>query len=102
MDRSAIERVLTERKRERRSDVASDRARRKGGEERRVKGSRVSMLTGGQDRHYWYGLTMALIGRGVRLDFVGSDELDGPELHNTPMVRFLNLRGNQKRSAPID
>jgi len=65
------------------------------------RGISVSMLTGGQDRHYSYGLAQGLIGRGVRLDFVGSDELDGPELHNTPMIRFLNLRGSQKRSARL-
>ena len=63
------------------------------------RGISVSMLTGGQDRHYSYGLAQGLIGRGIRLDFVGSDELDGPELRNTPMIRFLNLRGSQKRSA---
>ena len=76
--------------------VVSDRAR-----DRRAQGIRVSLLTGGQDRHYSYGLTMGLIGHGVHLDFVGSDELDGPELHNTAMLRFLNLRGSQKRSAPM-
>ena len=44
---------------------------------------------------------MGLVGRGVHLDFVGSDELDGPELHATPMIRFLNLRGSQKRNALV-
>jgi len=76
-------------------------AKRNRAEPRIARAIRVSLLTGGQDRHYSYGLTMGLIGRGVGVDYVGSDELDGPEFHNTPMVRFLNLRGSQKRSAPF-
>jgi glycosyltransferase involved in cell wall biosynthesis len=75
--------------------VAGDVARRQS-----ARGLRVSLLTGGQDRHYSYGLTMGLVGRGVSVDFIGSDEIDGPELHSTPLIRFLNLRGSQKRSAP--
>src|SRR5438552_9627061 len=59
----------------------------------------VGLLTGGQDRHYAFGLALALISSGVCLDFIGSDEVDSPELHDTPKVTFLNLRGNQRRDA---
>src|SRR3989442_7946614 len=38
---------------------------------------------------------MSLIAKGVCLDFIGSDEVDSPELHTSPKLRFLNLRGNQ-------
>src|SRR5207249_1685755 len=61
----------------------------------------VGLLTGGQDRHYAFGLAMALASCGVCLDFIGSDELDSPELHGTPKVTFLNLRGNQRRGASL-
>jgi len=61
----------------------------------------VGLLTGGQDRHYAYGLAMALISKGVCLDFIGSDEVDGPELHGTPKANFLNLRGNRRRDASL-
>src|SRR2546426_9896314 len=61
----------------------------------------VGLLTGGQDRHYAFGLAMALVSKGVRLDFIGSDETDSPELHDTPKVNFLNLRGNQRRDASL-
>src|SRR5260370_4168016 len=44
---------------------------------------------------------MALLPRGVELDFIGSDEVDGRKLHGTPRVRFLNLRGNQRRDAGL-
>ena len=47
--------------------------------DRHAPGIRISLLTAGQDGHYSYGLTMGLIGRGVHIDFVGNDEVDGPE-----------------------
>jgi glycosyltransferase involved in cell wall biosynthesis len=61
----------------------------------------VSLLTGGEDRHYAFGLTMALVANGVRVEFVGSDEIDSPELHATDRIRFLNLRGNQRLDASL-
>ena len=61
----------------------------------------VGLLTGGLDRHYAFGLAIALISKGVRLDFIGSDEMDSPELHGTPKVNFLNLRENQRRDASL-
>ncbi len=59
----------------------------------------VALLTGGQDRPYAFGLATVLASKGVRLDIIGSDEVDTPEFHNNPHLRFLNLRGNQQRSA---
>jgi len=57
----------------------------------------VGLLTGGGDRHYAFGLAMGLIGQGLQVDFIGGDEVDSPELHQTPGLTFLNLRrkGNQ-------
>lgn len=55
----------------------------------------VTLLTGGGDRPYAYGIGMALQSKGVRLDFVGSDDLDFPEFHGKSNVNFLNLRGDQ-------
>lgn len=54
---------------------------------------RVAVLTGGGDKPYAHGLAACLINQGVRFDFVGSNELDEPDLHQNPLVRFLNLRG---------
>src|SRR6202789_497380 len=56
----------------------------------------IGLLTGCQDLPYAFGLAMALISKGVRLDIIGSDEIDSPELHATPNLRFLNFRGNQR------
>jgi len=56
----------------------------------------VGLLTGCQDRPYAFGLAMALIAKGANLDMIGSDEIDSPELHATPNLRFLNFRGSQR------
>jgi len=53
----------------------------------------VGLLTGCQDRPYAFGLAMALIAKGIRLDVIGSDEIESPELHATSNLRFVNLRG---------
>jgi D-inositol-3-phosphate glycosyltransferase len=61
----------------------------------------IGLLTGGDDKTYALGLTSALISQGIYVDFVGSDAVDGPELHGTPLVNFLNLRGDQSARANI-
>jgi len=54
----------------------------------------VTLLTGGIDGHYVFGLATSLLSKGVTLDVIGSDEVDLPEFHNRPDVNFLNLRGS--------
>ena len=61
----------------------------------------VALLTGGSDKPYALGLASALGTRGVAVDFIGSDELNCPEVHAVPQLRFLNLRGDQRESAPF-
>jgi glycosyltransferase involved in cell wall biosynthesis len=65
------------------------------------KESQVSLLTAGRDRPYALGMAAALAAAGVPFDFVGSDEVDGPELHTSPQIRFLNLRGDQSVNAGL-
>lgn len=62
---------------------------------------RIGLLTGADDLSYALGLATALAERGVHLDFIGSDQVDGPALHGTPYIRFLNLRGDQSRDASL-
>lgn len=62
-------------------------------------GGEVALLTGGGDRPYAYGLATALLAQGLSVDIIGSDELDSPEWHGRPKVRFFNLRGDQKSNA---
>jgi D-inositol-3-phosphate glycosyltransferase len=61
----------------------------------------VAILTGGIDRHYAFGLATGLISKSVCVEVVGSDALDSPEMHGTPGLNFLNLRGNQCENAPL-
>ena len=59
----------------------------------------MSLLTGGSDRPYVFGLATSLISNGVALDLIGSDELDFPEFRRQSTLHFLNLRGNSDPSA---
>jgi D-inositol-3-phosphate glycosyltransferase len=59
----------------------------------------MALLTGCQDRHYAYGLAMALVSRGAYVDLIGSDEIDSPELHTTSNLRFFNFRSSQGVNA---
>jgi len=61
----------------------------------------VALLTGGFDKPYVLGLTMALVSTGIYLEVIGSDEVDSRKMHATHEVRFLNLRGSQRADATI-
>src|SRR5215470_18084312 len=54
----------------------------------------VSLLTGGSDRPYVFGLTTSLMSKGVTIDLIGSDELDFVEFRNRSGLNFLNLRSS--------
>jgi glycosyltransferase involved in cell wall biosynthesis len=61
----------------------------------------VTLLTGGFDRPYAYGLAMALVAKGIRLDVIGSEEVDSPEMHITHNLRFFDLWRAQDASATL-
>jgi len=61
-------------------------------------GIEIGLLTGCQDRPYAFGLAMALVAKGLCVEMIGSDEIDSPELHVTPKLRFLNFRGSQRQN----
>lgn len=61
----------------------------------------VALLTGGSDKPYALGLASALGAAGVNVTFLGSDELDCPEVHAIPRLTFLNIRGDQREDAPF-
>jgi D-inositol-3-phosphate glycosyltransferase len=63
--------------------------------------SKVAILTGGGDRPYALGLAFALMAEEIPFDFIGSDEVDDAALHESSIVRFLNLRGEQSRRADL-
>src|ERR1700733_15104160 len=61
----------------------------------------AALLTGGFDRHYTFDLAKALASKGVSLEVIGSDELDGVEMHTTPKLNFLNLRGGKPETGVV-
>ncbi len=63
--------------------------------------SQVALLTAGRDQPYAFGLSMALLARGLRFDIIGGDDLDLPQWHEAGHVRFLNMRGDSGGSAGI-
>jgi D-inositol-3-phosphate glycosyltransferase len=63
--------------------------------------TKVTLLTGGGDKPYAFGLATELISRGAALDLIGSDDLNCAEFHGKPGVRFLNLRGDQQPNASL-
>jgi glycosyltransferase involved in cell wall biosynthesis len=61
----------------------------------------VTLLTGGIDRPYTFGLVMELVSKGAVLDVIGSDGVDFPEFHSTPGINFLNLQGSQRADVSL-
>ncbi len=59
----------------------------------------VALLTGGGDKPYALGMAAALTSQAISVDFIGSDDLEVPELLTNPRVNFLNLRGDQRSNA---
>jgi glycosyltransferase involved in cell wall biosynthesis len=60
---------------------------------------KIALLTGGGDKPYALGIAAALTSVGMHVDFIGSDDMNVPELLNDPLVNFLNLRGDQRPEA---
>jgi len=60
---------------------------------------RVSILTGGVDRPYAFGLTMALLKKNVGVDVIGSEFIDSSEMHTTPNLKFFNLWPNKRTQS---
>jgi D-inositol-3-phosphate glycosyltransferase len=61
----------------------------------------ASLLTGGVDKHYVFGLCEALLSKGAVLDLIGSDDLEFPEFRGQPGINFLNLRGSHETDASV-
>src|SRR5437764_14616210 len=61
----------------------------------------VALLTGGGDKPYAFGMARALTSNDVILDFIGSDELDCPDLPRSAYLKFLNFLGDQSEQEPL-
>jgi glycosyltransferase involved in cell wall biosynthesis len=61
----------------------------------------VALLTGGGDRPYAIGMATSLVSQGIALDYIGSDAVDHPDIHQSPLLRFLNLRGDMSTDVSV-
>jgi glycosyltransferase involved in cell wall biosynthesis len=61
----------------------------------------IALLTGGFDRPYAFGLTMAMVAKGVHLDVLGGAEVDSPEMHLSPTLNFLDVYGDPRKSTSL-
>ena len=68
---------------------------------RKASGISVTLLTGGGDRPYVYGLATELLSKHAVLVLIGSDYVDYPEFHVNPGMNFLNLRGDQNPNTSL-
>jgi len=59
----------------------------------------VALLTAGRDHPYAFGMGTALMATGISLDIIGADDLESPQWHGKPHVRFLNMRGDLSEAA---
>ena len=73
---------------------------------REIRGNRlaqldVALFTGGIDRPYVFGISTGLAAKGIRVDVIGSDTVDSPEMHATPGLTFLNLQRTLPKKANL-
>jgi len=61
----------------------------------------IALLTGGSDKPYALGLAATLDAQSIKTDFIGSDELDCPEVRQLRLISFLNLRQDQSERATL-
>jgi D-inositol-3-phosphate glycosyltransferase len=62
-------------------------------------GIEIGLLTGCQDRPYVFGLSTALADNNVTVEVIGSAEVDGPEMHTKPQLRFIDMRKSRRENV---
>jgi D-inositol-3-phosphate glycosyltransferase len=60
---------------------------------------KVSLLSGGADKPYSLSMLQTLVSKGMKVDFIGNDDMSTAEIAAHESVNFLNLRGNQNPNA---
>jgi len=62
---------------------------------------KISLLSGGIDKTYAFGLMSGMVKDGVRFDLIGSDEMEGAGILEDPSIDFYNLRGDMDPDVPV-
>ena len=61
----------------------------------------IAVLSAGRDKAYALGLASGLLEKRIPFEFLGSDLVDSTFLHDSPLVTFRNLRGDQSEDASL-
>ena len=61
----------------------------------------VSLLTGGIDPSYAFGLATAIAAQGLGVEIVGNDLVDNPGFHRNARLKFINLTGIKRAEAGL-
>ncbi len=62
---------------------------------------KVSLLTGGMDAHYAFGLLSGLISKPILIDVIGNNDMEKSDIMHNEKITHHNLRGDQNPKAPI-
>jgi D-inositol-3-phosphate glycosyltransferase len=68
---------------------------------KRISSTKVTLFTGGIDRHYACALGKAIASSGIALDVVSSPEMGSCEMRNLDNVRFLALYATQRQNQNL-
>jgi glycosyltransferase involved in cell wall biosynthesis len=61
----------------------------------------VTLLTGGWDRPYAFGMTTALIEAGLKVDLIAADDLAPEDFQNHPLLKVLTYRPSHAPGAGV-
>jgi len=67
----------------------------------RAKEIDVALMTGGIDKPYVHGLATGLAAKGIRMDVIGSDDLDSEAMRSTSGLRFISLLQTKERRGLV-
>jgi len=60
---------------------------------------KIAILSAGRDKPYALGLAASLLENRIPFEFLGSDIVDSPFLHDNPLVTFRNLRDQSEQAS---
>jgi D-inositol-3-phosphate glycosyltransferase len=61
----------------------------------------VSLLTGGFDRPYVFGLVTALAIKNISLDIIGNSIVETPEMHSAPKLTFRSFYWEPRKNTDV-
>lgn len=62
---------------------------------------KISLLTGGKDIHYAFGLLSGLVSKTIEIEFIGNESWKDANIFKNENVIYYDLRGDQSPNASI-